>query len=67
MTGTIKSLPPGKEFGFISQSNGDKDVFFHTSEVVAPLAFADLKIGDTVTFELQDSPKGPKATQVARA
>ncbi|MCX6781182.1 MAG: cold shock domain-containing protein [Candidatus Magasanikbacteria bacterium] len=66
MTGTIKSLLADKGFGFISPSEGGKDVFFHTSEVVG-MQFADLRVGDMVSFELTDSPKGPKASHVTRA
>lgn len=65
MTGTIKSLIAEKGFGFITPAEGGKDVFFHTSEVVG-MQFTDLKIGDMVSFELTDSPKGPKASQVTR-
>ena len=65
-TGTIKSLISEKGFGFISPADGGKDVFFHTTEVVG-MQFADLKVGDMVQFEITDSPKGPKASQVSLA
>lgn len=66
MTGTIKSILSDKGFGFISPAEGGKDVFFHTSEVIG-MQFANLKIGDVVSFEISDSPKGPKATGVSLA
>ena len=65
MQGTIKSLLADKGFGFISPEDGGKDIFFHTSEVLGN-QFSSLKIGDMVSFEVSDSPKGPKATGVSR-
>ncbi len=66
MQGTIKSLLTDKGFGFIAPEDGGKDVFFHTSEVIGN-QFSNLKVGDLVSFEISDSPKGPKATGVSRA
>ncbi len=66
MQGSIKSLLSDKGFGFIAPEDGGKDVFFHTSEVLGN-QFATLKVGDVVSFEIADSPKGPKATGVSRA
>lgn len=65
MQGTIKKLTD-KNFGFISQEEGGKDLFFHASELEG-VDFADLREGDTVTFEVTDSPKGPAATGVKKA
>lgn len=65
MTGTIKRLTD-KGFGFITPEGGDKDVFFHSSALVGA-TYADLKVGDMVTFEVEESDKGPRATNVQRA
>jgi len=65
MNGTIKSLPEGKRFGFISREGEEKDLFFHSSELVG-VAFEDLKVGDAVTFEVVDSEKGQAAAKVSR-
>jgi len=65
MQGTIKKLTD-KNFGFISQEGENKDLFFHASELVG-VSFSDLKEGDTVTFDVNQSPKGPAATQVKKA
>ncbi len=67
-TGTIKSLPPEKNFGFISREGEEKDLFFHESSVVGT-TFAELKVGDAVTFEVTEGAngKGPAATNVQRA
>jgi CspA family cold shock protein len=53
-------------FGFIKPENGEKDVFFHASELV-DTDFDSLQEGDAVTFELEDGPKGPVAKSVAKA
>jgi cold shock protein len=62
--GTIKRLTD-RGFGFIAQEGSDKDLFFHSNELVG-VEFNDLKEGDTVQFEVSESPKGPNATKVSR-
>jgi CspA family cold shock protein len=65
MTGTIKTLTD-KGFGFIAREGEAKDLFFHSKELVG-VTFDELQIGDTVTFEVTQSEKGPAATKVSRA
>lgn len=65
MTGTIKTLTD-RGFGFIAREGVEKDLFFHSKELVG-VTFDELKVGDTVTFEVTEGPKGPAATQVSRA
>jgi CspA family cold shock protein len=65
MNGTIKTLTD-KGFGFITPEGGEKDVFFHMSSL-SGMDFNDLKVGDTVSFDVEDSPKGPRAVNVNRA
>ena len=65
-TGSIARLVSEKGFGFIKQEGKDKDVFFHQSELVG-VEFADLKEGDEVQFEMEQSDKGPKAVKVSLA
>jgi len=65
MTGTIKTLTP-KGFGFIAREGETKDLFFHSKELVG-VTYDELKEGDTVSFTLVDTDKGPAATQVSRA
>ncbi len=65
MSGAIKRLTD-KGFGFITPDDGGKDVFFHSSALV-DLVFDELREGDKVTFETEDSDKGPRAVNVQRA
>jgi len=62
--GTIARLTD-RGFGFISQEGEEKDLFFHSNELVG-VEFKDLNEGDKVTFEVAEGPKGPNATKVAR-
>lgn len=65
MTGTIKTLTD-RGFGFISREGETKDLFFHSKELVG-VTFDELKVGDTVSFEVTESEKGPAAVNVQRA
>lgn len=53
-------------YGFIKPDNDEKDVFFHAQSLV-DVAFDDLQEGDKVTFDVEQGPKGPAATNVRRA
>jgi CspA family cold shock protein len=64
MEGTIKNIID-KGFGFITVDGEDKDLFFHRNEL-KDVNFEDLKVGDRVSFEKGDSPKGPNAVNVTR-
>lgn len=65
MTGTIKTLTE-KGFGFISREGEEKDLFFHSNDLKG-VTFNELKVGDTVSFEVVDGDKGPSAKEVERA
>ena len=43
----------------------DKDVFFHSKSLVG-VTFDELREGDEVTFDTEDSPKGMNAVNVQR-
>ena len=62
--GTIARLTD-KGFGFISIEGQEKDLFFHSNELVG-VSFDELREGDTLSFEVADSPKGPNAVKVSR-
>jgi len=65
MQGVVKKKME-KGFGFIAVEGRDKDVFFHGNSLVG-VTFSEINEGDTVTFDLEDSPKGPNAVNVKRA
>ena len=65
MQGTIKKIVTGKNFGFISQEGVDKDVFFHADKLEG-ISFNDIQEGDSVTFDTEDSEKGPAAVNVKK-
>ena len=66
MNGKIARLTD-KGFGFIATEGGEpgKDLFFH-STALQGVAYNDLREGDAVTFEVEQSDKGPRAINVAR-
>ncbi len=66
MKGTIKRLVAEKNFGFIGPEDGSKDVFFHATSLQG-VQFAELREGDAVNFDVEQSEKGPRAVNVARA
>lgn len=66
MTGTIKKMVNEKGFGFITAEGLQKDLFFHSNSLVG-VTFDELREGDTVSFETEESPKGLNATNVQRA
>ena len=63
-TGTVKWFNESKGFGFITPEDGSKDVFVHFSEIQAE-GFKALTEGQSVTFNVEDGPKGPQATRVS--
>ena len=65
-TGIVKWFNDAKGFGFITPSDGSKDVFVHHSAIQGS-GFKSLTEGQQVKFELQDGPKGPSAANVQPA
>jgi CspA family cold shock protein len=64
MTGTIKTLRAEKGFGFINDNTG-KEFFFHQSAIYGE-GIDNLRVGDSVEFEIGEGPKGPRAENVRR-
>ena len=60
--GTVKWFNESKGFGFLSHEGGP-DVFVHHSEIRAE-GYRSLNEGDKVQFEITQSPKGPRASNV---
>jgi CspA family cold shock protein len=65
MTGTIKTLTD-KGFGFIAREGETKDLFFHSKDL-SGVMYDELKVGDTVSFEVVEGEKGFSAKNVTRA
>lgn len=60
-SGKIKKLVADKGFGFIQGDRGD--LFFHLS-ALQETAFESLQVGQSVNYEEEEGPKGPRATAV---
>jgi len=61
-TGTIKKLVRERGFGFIQGQDG-VELFFHRSALQGD-AFDRLAEGQTVEFDVERGPKGPRATNM---
>ena len=61
-TGTVKWFSDAKGYGFISRAEGE-DVFVHYSSIQGT-GYRSLAEGQTVEFEVEQSPKGPQAVNV---
>jgi CspA family cold shock protein len=65
-TGTIKKVVSDRGFGFIAADDG-KEYFFHRNSLLSSLDFDRLSGGEKVSFEIEQSPKGPRAKDVQSA
>ena len=64
--GTVKKVVAERGFGFIVAED-EKEYFFHRGGLDSSLDFDRLTGGERVMFEIETSPKGPRATQVRSA
>ena len=62
MKGKVKFFNSVKGFGFIAGEDG-KEYFVHSSGLKPGVA---LREGDSVTFEIEQGDKGPKASKVSK-
>ena len=62
-TGTIKKVVSDRGFGFIT-ADDQKDYFFHRDALDSSLDFDRLNGGEKVEFDIEQSPKGPRAARV---
>ncbi len=58
--GQIKTVVIDRGYGFVRGEDGG-DVFFHRSTLRSGVEFDSLREGQAVEFDVQESPKGPRA------
>ena len=61
--GTVKWFSRVKGYGFITPETGEPDVFVHYSAIQGT-GYRNLETGQQVTFNVEDSAKGPQAVNV---
>ncbi len=62
-TGTVKWYDLEKGYGFVYEDNANRDVFLHSADIQEP----EPKIlyeGHRVSFEVEESERGPRAVEV---
>jgi len=59
--GTVKFFNESKGFGFISQANGNEDIFVHSTGLLE-----NIRENDDVVFEIEQGKKGLMAVNVKR-
>ena len=62
--GKVKFFDSQKGFGFIKPEDGGKDIFVHRNNVEGLGPNQGLEDDEKVEFEIEETPKGPSATNV---
>jgi len=57
--GTVKFFNEEKGFGFITPTNGGKEIFVHSSGLID-----NIRENNEVTFDVEEGRKGPNAVNV---
>ena len=63
LSGTVKWFNNAKGYGFIEPEGGGDDVFVHYSAIKSE-GYRTLNEGQSVTYEVEQGPKGYHATEV---
>ena len=63
--GVVKWFNDQKGFGFITPDDGSKDLFVHHTAILGE-GFKTLAENQAVEFSVQESEKGPRATNVKK-
>ena len=66
LQGKVKWFNPTKGFGFIEREDKEKEVVVHVS-AVRDAGMNGLDEGQTLTFDVEDGPKGPSAVNLKTA
>ena len=65
-TGKIKWFNPDKGYGFIEQDDSSQDVFVHWTAVEGLENYEEMREGEPVSFEIENTDRGLKAVNVQR-
>jgi|TARA_R110000824_G_scaffold344668_1_gene531270 CspA family cold shock protein len=65
INGKVKWFNGAKGFGFIARDDKEKDVFVHVS-ALRKAGMDGLTEGQVITFEVEEGPKGPNATNLEK-
>jgi CspA family cold shock protein len=66
-TGIVKWFDGKKGYGFITRSNGEKDVFVHATDLrKSGIEDEDVDEGQALSFEIATTPRGLKAVKLGR-
>ena len=65
-TGTVKWFNDAKGYGFITPDDGSEDLFAHFSAIQMG-GFKTLKENEAVQYDVEESPKGLRASNLRKA
>lgn len=63
MKGKVKTFNKQKGYGFINSAEVEGDIFFHYSSIIME-GFKTIEVGVNVEFDLENSDKGKRASNV---